>query len=58
MGDVDKEPEEGWISLQDLLFFVARFEGHNTGVGHDNEKTNGKSSYFVKAHVLPSATDE
>ena len=32
---VDKEPEERQATLQDLLFFVEKFEGHNTGAGHD-----------------------
>ena len=35
MEDMDKEPEERKTTLQDLLFFVEKFEGHNTGVGHD-----------------------
>ena len=35
MEDVDKEPEEKKTSLQDLLFFVEKFGGHNAGAGHD-----------------------
>ena len=35
MEDVDKEPEERKATLQDLLLFVEKFEGHNTCVGHD-----------------------
>ena len=35
MEDLGKEPEERKTTLQDLLFFVEKFEGHNTGVGHD-----------------------
>ena len=35
MEDVDKEPEERKTILQDLLFFVEKFEGHITGVGYD-----------------------
>ena len=35
MEDVDKEPEERKTTLQNLLFFVEKFEGHKTGVGHD-----------------------
>ena len=35
MEDVDKEPEERKTTLQDLLFFAEKFEGHNTCVGDD-----------------------
>ena len=35
MEDVDKEPEEKKTTLQDLLFFVEKFGGHNTVAGHD-----------------------
>ena len=35
MEDVDKEPEERKTTMHYILFFVEKFEGNNTGVGHD-----------------------
>ena len=32
---MDKEPDERKATLQDLFFFVDKFEGHTTGVGYD-----------------------
>ena len=36
MEDVNKEPEERKKVLQNLLLFVEKFEGNNTGVGQDS----------------------
>ena len=35
MEDADKEPEERKATLQDFLFFMEKFEGHDNGEGHD-----------------------
>lgn len=35
MEEVDKELEERKTTMQYILFFVEKFEGNNTGVGHD-----------------------
>ena len=49
MEDVDKEPEERLRTLQDLLFFVEKFERHNTHVGYDinsreQQKNNARTN--------------
>ena len=33
--DADKGPEKRKATLQDLLFFVEKFEGYDNGEGHD-----------------------
>ena len=39
MEDVDKQPEEWKTALQDLLFFVEKFEGRDNVEGHDTNST-------------------
>ena len=65
MEDVDKEPEEWKTTLQDLLFFVEKFEGHNTGVGHDissreqqenNARTNQKEQQAPQDVIYDKGT--
>ena len=57
MEDVDKEPEERKTTLQDLLFFVEKFEGHNTGVGHINSRELQENNAQTNQQEQPKQQD-
>ena len=45
MEDVDKQPEGQKTALQDLLFLVEKFEGHDNGEGHDTNFKEQQENY-------------
>ena len=45
MEDVDKQPEGRKTALQDLLFLVEKFEGHDNGEGHDTNFKEQQENY-------------
>ena len=59
MKDVDKEPEERKITLQDLLFFVEKFEGHDTGVRHSiNSRKKQENKAWTNQKEQQTPQDE
>ena len=43
--------------LQDLLFFVEKFEGHNTGVGHINSRELQENNAQTNQQEQPKQQD-
>ena len=60
MDDVDKELEEQKTTLQDLRFFVKKFEGNNTGVGlaESMKKITSRPMNKSNRHHLNSSMEQ
>ena len=63
MEDVGKEPEVRKINLQDLLFFVEKFDGNNTGVGHvvssrEQQENNARTNQLEQETLLDIIYDD
>ena len=60
MDDVDKELEEQKTTLQDLWFFVKKFEGSNTGVGlvESMKKITSRPMNKSNRHHLNSSMEQ
>ena len=60
MDDVDKELEEQKTTLQDLRFFMKKFEGNNTGVGlaESMKKITSRPMNKSNRHHLNSSMEQ